>query len=146
MLTNRNNQLMMPSLFNELLNWDNWTNTHWDETSAVTKMNVSESDNDYLLELTVPSLKKEDLNLSLDADGNLVIEMVKEQKSEEKDEKRNYLRREFGSIQFKRVMALPENVKKDKISAKVEDGMLRVTLPKVTEEEKKQLAQHIQID
>ncbi|MDO4217592.1 MAG: Hsp20 family protein [Bacteroidales bacterium] len=146
MLTNRNNQLMMPSLFNELLNWDNWTNTHWDETSAVTKMNVSESDNDYLLELTVPGLKKEDLNLSLDADGNLVIEMVKEQKSEEKDEKRNYLRREFGSIQFKRVMALPENVKKDKISAKVEDGMLRVTLPKVTEEEKKQLAQHIQID
>lgn len=146
MLTNRNNQLMMPSLFNELLNWDNWTNTHWDETSAVTKMNVSESDNDYLLELTVPGLKKEDLNLSLDADGNLVIEMVKEQKSEEKDEKRNYLRREFGSIQFKRVMALPENVKKDKISAKVEDGMLRVTLPKVTKEEKKQLAQHIQID
>ena len=146
MLTNRNNQLMMPSLFNELLNWDNWTNTHWDETSAVTKMNVSESDNDYLLELTVQGLKKEDLNLSLDADGNLVIEMVKEQKSEEKDEKRNYLRREFGSIQFKRVMALPENVKKDKISAKVEDGMLRVTLPKVTEEEKKQLAQHIQID
>ena len=132
MLTTRNNTMMMPSLFNELLNWDNWNNTHWNETSAVTK--------------TVPGLKKEDLNLSVDADSNLVIEMDKEQKSEEKDEKRHFLRREFGSIQFKKVLALPENVKKEQISAKVEDGMLKVVLPKVTEEEKKQLAQHIQID
>ena len=146
MLTTRNNTMMMPSLFNELLNWDNWNNTHWNETSAVTKMNVSESDKDYMLEMTVPGLKKEDLNLSVDADSNLVIEMVKEQKSEEKDEKRHFLRREFGSIQFKRLLALPDNVKKEQISAKVEDGMLKVVLPKVTEEEKKQLAQHIQID
>ena len=77
---------------------------------------------------------------------NELFEEFKEQKSEEKDEKRHFLRREFGSIQFKKVLALPENVKKEQISAKVEDGMLKVVLPKVTEEEKKQLAQHIQID
>ena len=109
------------------------------------KMNVSESEKNYELELSVPGLTKEDLSLSIDSDNNLVIEMVK--KEEKKDEKkdRHYLRHEFSTLQFKQMFGLPENVKKDAISAKVEHGILSVTLPKFTDEEKQSMSQRIQI-
>ena len=145
MLLAKRNQDLMPSLFNELLDWNNWNNSTLDEHYPMPKMNVSESDTDYELELCVPGLSKEDLNLSIDSDNNLVIEMVqKEEKKEEKKE-RHFLRHEFNELQFKQLLSLPENVKKEAISAKVEHGILRITLPKFTQEEKNALMQHIEI-
>ncbi len=142
-----NNNLTVPSLFNELLNWNNWMSPSWTpETAAAPKMNVIESSTAYQLELMVPGLKKEDLNLWVNADGMLVIEMAHQEQYEQKTEGCKYLRREFGSIQFKKTIALPNHVKREQISAKVEDGILRVTLPKVTEEEKRQLQQTIMIE
>ena len=148
MYLTKRNQDLMPSLFNELLDWNNWSNHFFAEGERMPKVNVSESDNDYQLEMCVPGLRKEDLNLSIDADNYLVVEMV--QREDGKDEggdkaKRHYLRREFSTLQFKQMMSLPENVKKEQISAKVENGILVVTLPKVTAEEKRALAQSIQI-
>jgi len=135
----------MPSLFNELLDWSNWNNGLWNEAHHLSpKMNVSETDEAYELELCVPGLKKEDLNLSVDPDNNLVVEMVQEEKNEEKKE-RKYLRREFSRMQFKQMMALPENVKRDDISARVNDGILYIKLPKITDQEKKALSQSIAI-
>ena len=146
MLVAKRNQDLMPSLFNELLDWNNWNNSFLCEGTATPKMNVSESADDYELELCVPGLKKEDLCLSIDTDNNLVVEMVqKEEKNEEDKKQRHYLRHEFNSLQFKQVMALPENVKKDKISATVQHGILHIVLPKFTAEEKKKLAQTIEI-
>ena len=109
-------------------------------------MNVSESDKDYRLEVCIPGMKKEDLNLSVDADNNLVIEMQQKEEKKENDEKRHFLRREFSTMQFKQMLSLPENVKKDQINAKVENGILLITLPKFTAEEQKQLAQTITIE
>lgn len=150
MLLAKRNQDLMPSLFNELLDWNNWNNNFFTEGSAMPKMNVSESEKDYELELCVPGLKKEDLNLSIDADNNLVVEMAQKEEHEDKDNAKNgngrhYLRREFSSTQFRQMMALPENVKREQIVAKVENGILHITLPKVSNEEKKQLTTTIQI-
>lgn len=148
MLLSTNNQSIMPSLFNELLNWNNW-NTPAEERLATPKMNISESKNDYLLELCVPGLAKEDLNLSIDSDNNLVIEMVKKSESKEDNKSdnndRRFLRHEFNSLQFKQLLSLPENVKKEQINARVENGILRIVLPKFTEEEKLAMAKHIEI-
>lgn len=147
MLVARRNNDLMSTMFNELLDWNRWNGLcSTEENTTAPKMNVSESDKDYRLELCIPGLKKEDLNLSVDADNNLVIEMQHNDEKKEDDEKRHFLRREFSSMQFKQMLSLPENVKKDKISAKVENGILCVTLPKFTTEEQKQLAQNIQID
>lgn len=150
MLLAKRNQDLMPSLFNELLDWNNWNNNFFTEGSAMPKMNVSESDKDYQLELCVPGLKKEDLHLSIDAENNLVVEMATKEEKEDKDEakkgdERHYLRREFSSMQFRQTMAMPKNVKKEQINAKVENGILHITLPKVSNEEKKALATTIQI-
>jgi len=147
MLVARRNNDLMSTMFNELLDWNRWNNLCSTEShTAAPKMNVSESDKDYRLELCIPGMKKEDLNLSIDADNNLVIEMQQKEKKEENDEKRHFLRREFASTEFKQMLSLPENVKKEAISAKVENGILFITLPKFTPEEQKQLAQTIAIE
>ncbi len=138
----RRNQGLMPSLFNELMDMTNYAAA---EQVTMPKMNVSESENDFELELCVPGLAKEDLSLSIDSDNNLVVEMVK--KEEEKSEKadRHYLRHEFSQLQFKQLLSLPENVKKEAISAQVTNGILHITLPKFTEQEKLALLQRIEI-
>ena len=150
MLLARRNQDIMPSLINELMGWNNWNNSVCsDDCFSTPKMNIIEGDKDYEIEISAPGAKKEDMNLSIDSENNLVIALdTKEEKvekeGEEKDE-RHYLRKEFSRMQFKQMVALPENVKKEEINAKMEDGILRITLPKVTEEEKKALTQTIEI-
>ena len=143
LLAKRND--LMPSLFNELLDWNNWNNLTPDEQYPKPKMNVSDSDKDYELELCVPGLSKEDLNLSIDSDNNLVVEMVQKEEKKEEKKNRHFLRHEFNELQFKQLLSLPENVKKNEISAKVEHGILHITLPKFTDQEKKALMQHIEI-
>ena len=146
LMTCRNNN-MMPSLINELLDWNNWNTNHMSEVQGtMPKMNVTETDEDYELRLCVPGLSKDDLNLSVDAENNLVIEMVQKEEKKEHDKKeRRWLRREFSEMQFKQLLSLPEGVKKEQISAKVEHGILTIVLPKVTEKEKTALAQRIEI-
>ena len=136
----------MSTMFNELLDWNRWNNFNADDRGMTPKMNVSESDTDYRLELCIPGLKKEDLHISIDTDNNLVIEMQQTEEKKNEDEKRHWLRREFSSTQFKQLLTLPENIKKNQIGAKVENGILTVTLPKFTAEEQKQLAQTITVE
>lgn len=141
----KRNQDLMPSLLNDLLNWNSWNNFATDSSNPMPKMNVSETDADYELELCVPGLSKDDLSLSIDSENNLVVEMTKQEASEKAEEGRRYLRHEFSSLQFKQLLSLPENVKKEAITAKVENGILRISLPKFTEAEKQALMQHIAI-
>ena len=140
MLVTRRNQDFMPTLFNELMNWN-------DTTYSTPRMNIMETKDNYKLELCIPGLTKEDVNLSIDAEGNLVVEMVKENKSEKKENKEEmrYLRHEFSVEHFRQTVMLPEDIHKEQISAKVENGILDIVIPKVTVEEKKQAMQTIEV-
>jgi HSP20 family protein len=130
----------MPTLFNELMNWN-------DTTYSTPRMNIMETKDNYKLELCIPGLTKEDVKLSIDAEGNLVVEMVKENKSEKKENKEEmrYLRHEFSVEHFRQTVMLPDDIHKDQISAKVENGILDIVIPKVTVEEKKQAMQTIEV-
>lgn len=145
MLLATRNQNPMTSLMSELMNWNNWACNSYEEHNPMPKMNVSESDTGYELELSVPGLSKDDLSLKVDSENHLVIEMVKKEEKKEEKKDRRYLRHEFSSLQFKQMFTLPENVKRESISAKVEHGILTVSLPKFTEEEKESMAQKITI-
>ena len=140
MLVTRRNQDFMPTLFNELMNWN-------DTTYSTPRMNIMETKDNYKLELCIPGLTKEDVKLSIDADGNLVVEMVKENKSEKKENKEEmrYLRHEFSVEHFRQTVMLPEDIHKEQISAKVENGILDIIIPKVTVDEKKQAMQTIEV-
>ena len=140
MLVTRRNQDFMPTLFNELMNWN-------DTTYSTPRMNIMETKDNYKLELCIPGLTKEDVKLSIDAEGNLVVEMVKENKSEKKENKEEmrYLRHEFSVEHFRQTVMLPEDIHKEQISAKVENGILDIIIPKVSVDEKKQAMQTIEV-
>ena len=138
MLVTRRNQDFMPTLFNELMNWN-------DTTYSTPRMNIMETKDNYKLELCIPGLTKEDVKLSIDAEGNLVVEMVKETKNEKKNEEMRYLRHEFSVEHFRQTVMLPEDIHKEQIIAMVENGILDIVIPKVTVEEKKQAMQTIEV-
>lgn len=125
----------LPDVFEDFFNTDFMPRAN----ATAPAVNVIENENDYTVELAAPGLKKEDFNVSIDNDGNLNIKM--EQKSDKKDEnkKSHYLRREFSYSKYEQTLMLPDDVKKDKVSAKVDNGVLYITLPKV--EDKKQKVQ-----
>ena len=137
----RRNQNWLPSIFNDFFDND------WMERANATApaINVIENEKDYQIELAAPGMTKEDFDVHIDEDNNLVISM--EKKNEKKDENKNgrYLRREFSYSKFQQTMILPDDVEKDKISASVEHGVLTIDLPKVSQEEAKKAERHIDV-
>ena len=122
----------IPSVFNDLFDADFMPKAN----CTAPAINVKESDEAYTVELAAPGMKKEDFNVHINDEGNLIIKM--EQKNEKKEDKNTrYLRREFSYSKFEQTLILPDDVRKDAISAKVEHGVLTVELPKLIEEKVK---------
>ena len=130
-IMNRNSWL--PEVFNDLFEND-FTPRN---VSTAPAINVKETQTAYTVELAAPGLKKEDFMVNINAEGNLVVKM--EQHDEKKDEDKNshYLRREFSFSKFEQTLILPDDVDKEGIKAKMEHGVLTVTLPKVVKTETK---------
>ena len=101
-------------------------------------INVKETEKEYDVEVAAPGMTKDDFSVTINDDGNLVVRM--ERKGEKKDEDRDahYLRREFSYSSYQQALALPDDVETDGIEAKVEDGVLRVVLPRRTQARKVQ--------
>lgn len=128
----------IPAIFNELLDWN--LNTH---IPATPKMNVIENEGNYELEFCTPGLSKEELNICLEPNNNLTVKIA--QKQEQESEKKNYLRKEFSTMEFQQTFTLPEDVNVEQIGAKIENGILRITLPKVLPEERRSETKLIEI-
>ena len=90
-------------------------------------------------------MKKEDFDVNINHEGNLVIKMENKHESNEEDRKTRYLRREFSYTKYEQTLILPEDVNKEKIGAKVSDGVLTIQLPKIQKEEVK-VARQISVD
>ena len=105
-------------------------------------VNITENKEDYKLSVAAPGLKKDDFKI--DVEGNmLTISSEKEDSKEEKDER--YTRKEYSYSSFSRSFALPEEVNQEKIEAKYQDGVLKVTLPKKDDVKKLAVSKHIAI-
>ena len=122
-----------PTVFDEFLNSDVTPSTC---TTTAPAVNVKEDEKAYTMEVAAPGIKKEYCRVSLNEDGNLSIAIENKMEHKEEDKKQHYLRREFSYTNYQQSYSLPEDVVKDKISAKVQDGILTVTLPKQEKEAK----------
>ena len=100
-------------------------------------INVKETEKEYIVELAAPGMTKEDFNVNLNQEGDLVIKMEHKQETKDEDQKAHYLRREFNYSKYEQTLILPDDVNKEEIGAKVADGVLSVTLPKNIKEEVK---------
>lgn len=122
----RKSQNWLPGIFNDFFGneWVEKTN------SASPAINIKESENEYKVEVAAPGMTKDDFSIKIDADNQLIVSMEKKEEHKDENKKEKYLRREFAYTQFQQIMILPDNVEKDKIEAKVENGVLQIDIPK----------------
>lgn len=95
------------------------------------KIDIQDSDKEYKIEAELPGVKKEEINITIH-DGRLNLSVKKEESFEE--ENKNYIHRERRSSQMARSILLTD-AEDEGIQAKLEDGVLTVTVPKKEEKD-----------
>ncbi|MBN2482158.1 MAG: Hsp20/alpha crystallin family protein, partial [Bacteroidales bacterium] len=111
----------------DVMDWNTWNFAG--NNSTLPAVNVKESDNEFMIDVAAPGLKKGDFKVNYE-NGRLTISTeMKNEKQEKEGEK--VTRCEFNYQSFQRSFSVPEHiVNADKIVAKYEDGILHVALPK----------------
>jgi HSP20 family protein len=137
----RRNQNWLPEVFNDLFSNDWMLRAN----ATAPAINIIESEKDYRIEIAAPGMSKDDFCVRIDDDNNLVISMEKKAENSERNENSIYLRREFSYSKFEQKMILPKNADKEKITAKMESGVLDVSIPKMNEEDLKRNMKMIEI-
>ena len=125
-----------PTVFDDFLNTDFMPRAN----STAPAVNVKEDEKAYTMELAAPGIKKEYCRVSINDEGNLTIAIENKAEHKQEDKHHHYLRREFSYSNYEQNYMLPDDVERDKISAKVEDGILTVTMPKTEPKQKVQKA------
>lgn len=98
------------------------------------KTDVRETDNTYELDVDLPGFKKDEVQLDL-KDGYLTISAAKGLDKDQEDKKGKYIRQERYAGACSRSFFVGEGIEPQDVSAKFEDGILRVSLPKRVKKE-----------
>ena len=143
MVPARRNQNWLPSIFNDFFD-NEWLEKRNTTSPAV---NIIENEDEFRIEVAAPGMTKEDFHVDVNPDNELVISMEKKNEEKEEDPKKKgtYLRREFSYSRFQQSLLLPDNVETEKISAKVEHGVMTIDIPKKKVEEKAPASRRIEI-
>ena len=139
----RNNENWLPGIFNDIFSDDDWMIK---ANASAPAVNVIENAKDYKIEVAAPGMTKEDFKVNVDENDNLIISMEKKNENNQGKENSHYLRREFSYSKFQQVMTLPENADKEKISAKVNNGILNIQIPKLQEDQIKKQQKLINVE
>jgi len=118
---------LLSTNFPELFSTNNFFDTPFFKREWRPAANVKDNEDSYEIELASPGLSKEDFKVSIE-DGVLTISSEKEVEKSEESETYSY--KEFNYNSFCRSFSLPKDIKEEEISAKYDDGILRVTLQK----------------
>lgn len=130
-----------PTMFDDFFDGE-WTPK---VSATAPAVNVKEDAKEYTMEVAAPGIKKEYCRININNDGNLEVAIENKLEHKEENKKEHYLRREFSYSNYQQTYILPDNVDKDKISAKVNDGVLEIKLPKFTKEEESRAQRAIEI-
>ena len=154
-------QHWIPSIFNDFFD-NNWVIRG---NATAPAINVLENEKEYTVEVAAPGMTKSDFKIQVDTENDLTITMERgcscgcgcdsnEKKAEEhnntqkstcEEPKGRYLRREFSYTKFQQTLILPDDVDKEHICAKVNDGVLKIKLPKMKPEAKVESVKSIEI-
>jgi len=135
-------QNQLPGLFdkffnNELEGWNrkNYSNTN----TTLPSVNIKEDADAFYVDVAAPGFDKSDFNIELNNDI-LTISSQKELKETTNDDER-ISKQEFSYQSFTRSFTLPELVEDEKITAKYENGILSINIPKKEEAKPKPIKQ-----
>ncbi|MCX6312455.1 MAG: Hsp20/alpha crystallin family protein [Bacteroidetes bacterium] len=90
-------------------------------------VNIIDNQKDFQIELAAPGMKKDDFKVNIE---NGLLNITAETKKETEEKDKNYTRREFKYESFARSFTLPENASEEKIDAKYDNGVLKLTIAK----------------
>ena len=136
--------MLMPSIFGENL-FDNWFTPmerefygghnplYGKNEKNLMKTDVKEKDGNYELDIDLPGFKKEDVTIQLE-NGYLTITAAKGLDKDENDDKGGYIRKERWFGNCSRSFYVGDGIRSEDIKAKMEDGILHMTMPKETKQ------------
>ena len=139
----KNDRNWLPGIFNEFFG-NEWLER---SRSAVPAVNIKENERGFCVEVAAPGMTRDDFRVDITPDNELVVSVEKrdEKRDDENPDKCTYLRREFSYTSFQQRFSLPEDVDRRKISAKVENGVLTIDLPKKEVTQTAPVSQEIEI-
>ncbi len=134
--------MMLPDILGENL-FDDWMNTFdifsrgqnplfGKRAKNIMKTDVRETEKSYELDIDLPGFKKDEISAVLE-DGYLTVSASKGLDKDEKDKKGNYIRKERYAGAMSRSFFVGNGVTEDEVKAKYEDGILRLSIPKKSE-------------
>lgn len=136
--------MMMPSIFGNKL-FNDWMDFPFPEidrklyekqTANLMQTDIKEKETNYEVSIDLPGFQKDEINAEL-KDGYLVISAVKNIHNDEKDKDGKYIRRERYTGNMSRSFYVGEEITKNDIHAKFENGILMLDIPK--KEKKKEV-------
>lgn len=114
------------------------------KTFSTPAVNISENLSNFVIEVAAPGLKKEDFSIEIEEETlKISAKQASEQEKKDESDDSQYQKREFNYEEFSRSFKLPENIKSEDIEATYNEGILKVSLPKM--EEKKALKRMVEI-
>lgn len=119
---------IMDEFFNDVVNTT--------RDSFVPGIDISETEDKFLITAELPGMKKEDISVNLD---NNRLSISGERKFESEDSGKTFHRVETSYGSFNRSFQLPDNIDEDSISASYENGLLNISIEKSEEKVKKQI-------
>ena len=153
MISRFNDQNWFPTLFNDFFDDNDFWMTNRKHNVTAPAVNVLDEEKEYKVEVAAPGMTKDDFQINIDNDNNLVITLEKktetkdEDKADEKKAKKNhkYLRREFSYSHYQQAFTLPDDIDKQKITAKMEHGVLTIDIPKTEPQKPVDTSRQIEI-
>ena len=122
---------LLDSFFNDVL--DNANGVMYRSSMSAPRVDVTEADGAYTLEMELPGRTEKDVNIELDHDNLTISSKVceeKETKDDKKDKKTKYLLKERRCSEFSRRFTLPNDVDAENISATFKNGVLTINMVK----------------
>ena len=150
MISRFNDQNWFPTLFNDFFDDSDFWMTNRKRNVTAPAVNVLDEEKDYKVEVAAPGMTKDDFQIRIDNDNNLVISLEKKTETKEDDKKDakkagKYLRREFSYSHYQQAFTLPDNIDKEKITAKMEHGVLTIDIPKTEPQKPVDTSRQIEI-
>ena len=134
--------MLMPKIFDDDFFRDDFFDRKDRMNFNLMKTDIREDDKSYLLEVDLPGYSKDDIKIDI-TDGYLTINAKVEK--EDKEDNKNYVRRERFTGEVSRSFYVGEDIKEDEVKASFKNGILTLEVPKVSLEDKKKDKKYIEI-